>query len=129
LNEIFKKKINCLVSDETMRKFLIYLAFGAFYMAKKPLLSKRHKDRRVRIREKWLFKPDSFWNDVIFSDECKFNLSNSDGCVKVWREPGRRLDSKYINSTIKHECRKVMVWGCFSSREVKKLFFYRWNNG
>jgi Transposase len=123
LNNIFREKTNCTISDETMRKNLVYLGFGAFYIAKKPLLSKRNKNLRIEICTKWSFKPDSFWDEVIFSDECKFNLFNSDGRIKVWRERGKRLDPKYINSTVKHGNGGVTAWGSFSSKGVGILVF------
>jgi hypothetical protein len=84
-------------------------------------LSKKHRERRIEVCTKWVFKPDSFWDEVIFSDECKFNLFNADGNAKIWREPGKRLDSKYVNSTVKHGGGGLMAWGCFSSKGIGKL--------
>ena len=66
---------------------------------------------------------DSYWNKLIFSDESKFNLILSDGINPVWREPGSKLNSKYISHTIKHDGGNVMIWGCISSIGVENLVF------
>lgn len=54
------------------------------------------------------------WNKVLFSDESKFNIFGSDGRQYVRRPKGKRLDPKYVSSTVKHGGGNVMVWGCFS---------------
>ncbi|GFX58525.1 transposable element Tcb2 transposase [Trichonephila clavipes] len=32
------------------------------------------------------------WNQVVFSDESRFNLGSDDHCVRVWRPRGKRLN-------------------------------------
>jgi transposase len=111
------------VSEETIRRELHELEIHAYSSTKKPLLSPKNIGRRKDICHRWLFNSDSFWESVIFSDECKFNLYNSDGCSYVWREPHKKLDSKYVETTVKFGRGSVMVWGCFSSKGMGRLVF------
>jgi hypothetical protein len=47
----------------------------------KPLLSKQNK--KYKIAQKWLCWDVKAWNQVLWSDECKFNILGSDGKQKV----------------------------------------------
>lgn len=61
--------------------------------------------------------------DCYFSDECKFNIFQSDGKCNVWRKEGTRLDEKNLSPTVKHGGGSVMVWGCMSRSGVGQLVF------
>ena len=60
---------------------------------------------------------------MIFSDESKFNLQNSDGVPRIWREPGTGLEQANVKGTKKFGGGSVMVWGCFSYFGVGELTF------
>jgi hypothetical protein len=60
---------------------------------------------------------------IIFTDESKFNLVNSDGKCFVWREPSTGLLMKNLTPTVKFGGGSVMVWGCFSYHGVGKHVF------
>ena len=60
---------------------------------------------------------------IIFSDESKFNLRYSDEKLKVWREPGKAHDQKYVVPTVKFGGGSALVWACFSYNGVGKLVF------
>lgn len=65
-----------------------------------------------------------FWKNVIFVDESKFNLFTSDTKQqRVWRKPNTELQSKNINSTVKHGGKSVMVWGAMGYNGVGDLVF------
>ena len=79
-------------------------------------------------------KPVNFWKNIVWSDESKFNLFDSDGKVMVWRTPCEEFDPKCTIPTIKQGSGSVMIWGCFTHQEVGKLcvldcvmdrFYYR----
>jgi transposase len=99
------------VSDETLQRELKRQGVFAYSPIKRPLLLNRHKISRFDICSKWSYESKSFWDDVIFSDECKFNLENSDGIQNVWRKPGRRLQERYVTTTVKHGGGSVIAWG------------------
>lgn len=123
LNTKFYEKSGIVVSDQTIRRALNEEGFKACSPIYRPLLSNNNKKSRFDICTQWTYKPDSFWDGIIWSDECKFNLYNSDGPGKVWRKTGDRLESPYINNTVKYGGGNVMAWGCMSSHGVGKLVF------
>ncbi|GFT57190.1 transposable element Tc1 transposase [Trichonephila clavipes] len=59
--------------------------------------------------------PQQFWNEVIFSDESKFNIFGSDGRRMVSRKPNTSHHPKHTIPTVKHGCGSVMVWGCMAA--------------
>lgn len=97
------------VSDMTVRNRL----HSARLKAHRPYvgipLTARHRQARVdwsRIRRRWTRRQ---WNDVLFSDESRFNLSFSDGRIRVWRR-GERLDAANVVERDRYGGGNVMVW-------------------
>ena len=81
-----------------------------------------------------LQKPLDYWKTVIWSDESKFTVFQSNGKVMVWRNTKEAFDPKCTAPTVKHGSASVMVWGCFTRWGVGKLhildrmmnrFYYR----
>lgn len=54
------------------------------------------------------------WKRVLWSDESKFNLCNSDGNAYVRRPMNQRYNPRYTKGTIKYGGGNIMVWGAFS---------------
>jgi transposase len=129
INAKLQEKTGVKVSSNTIRKELKEQGFAAYSPLKRPLLSKKNIISRYDICSKWSFEPKELWDEVVFSDECKFNLFNSDGCTKIWRKPGTGLNSEYLTKTVKHDGGGLMAWGCISSRGVGRLVFFGWNYG
>ena len=57
-------------------------------MTSKPLLKPRHKTARLEFARKYIGKPVSFWDTILWSDETKVNLFGSDVVQHVWRRAG-----------------------------------------
>jgi transposase len=123
LTRKLQEKTSLIISDDTMRRELKKDGFMAFSPITRPLLSQKNKNARFGICMEWVCKPDKFWDEVICSDECKFNLRNSDGSSDIWRKPGKGLDPKYLNLSVKHGGGGVIAWGCVSSKGVGNLVF------
>ena len=60
---------------------------------------------------------------LLFTNESKFNLFNSDGRIMVWRKPNTELQPQNIQRTVKHGGGGIMVWGCMAASGVGKLHF------
>ncbi|GFW15970.1 transposable element Tc1 transposase [Trichonephila clavipes] len=54
------------------------------------------------------------WKTVLWSDESRFTVWQSDGRVWVWRIPDEHFFSDCIVTTVKFGGGSKMVWGCFS---------------
>jgi len=76
--------------------------------------------KRLEFAKQHLNKSQEYWNTVLFSDESKFNIFNSDGRRTVWRKKNTELNPKNLIPTVKHGG-SVLVWGCMSATGVGKL--------
>ncbi|GFU39778.1 transposable element Tcb1 transposase [Trichonephila clavipes] len=54
------------------------------------------------------------WKTVLWSDESRCTVWQSNGRVWVWRMTGERFFSDCIVPTVKFGGGSIMVWGCFS---------------
>ncbi|GFX43245.1 transposable element Tcb1 transposase [Trichonephila clavipes] len=58
--------------------------------------------------------PAAEWNQVAFSDECRFSLSSDDNRVRVWRPRGERLNPAFALQRHTAPTAGVMVWGAIA---------------
>jgi hypothetical protein len=79
--------------------------------------------KRVKWAKKYISKPESFWHQVLWSDECKFNLFGHDGHQKVWRKPHEEYSMECTVPTVKHGGGSIMVWGSIAGSGVGNLVF------
>ncbi|GFT75731.1 transposable element Tcb2 transposase [Trichonephila clavipes] len=54
------------------------------------------------------------WNQIVFSDESRFNLSSDDNRVRVWRPRGERLSPAFALQRHTAPTAGVMVWGAIT---------------
>ena len=123
LNKIFNNQTSKTISIPTIKRKLNELGLFAYSPSKKPLLTKTHINMRMSYCQKYLYKSDAFWERVIFSDECKLKLYNSDAWSYLWRKPKNNNEITSINATVKYGNGGVFVWGCFSSKGMGNLVF------
>ena len=90
-------------------------------MTKKPLLSAKNRRRRIEFAKKYSNWTSEDWNKVLFSDETKINVFQSDGSTFVHRPKNKRLDPKYVKRTIEHGGGTIMLWGCSSAFGISPL--------
>ncbi|GFU38727.1 transposable element Tc1 transposase [Trichonephila clavipes] len=96
------------VSAETVRRVLRKAGYNGRVARKKPLIGKRNRVKRLKFAKEHILKPQQFWNDVIFSDESKFNIFGSDGRRMVSRKPNTSHHPKHTIPTVKHGGGSVM---------------------
>jgi transposase len=111
------------VSDQTVRNTIHQAGLHGRVARKKPHLSIKNIRKRLQFAKEYHSKPKDYWNQVIFSDESKFNISGSDGRVIVWRGTHEEYSSGCIRQTVKHGGGGVMVWGCMAASGVGRLVF------
>ncbi|GFV15917.1 transposable element Tcb2 transposase [Trichonephila clavipes] len=77
---------------------------------------------RCRARVNWTAAE---WNQVVFSDESRFNLSSNDNRVRVWRPRGEHLNSSFVLQGHTSPLNGVMVWGALAFNTRSPLVLIR----
>ena len=77
---------------------------------RKPQINKVHKRKRLAFAKKYVNKPLSFWEKIIWSDESKFELLNKKKKrTRVWRKPNEALKKQYLLPTVKYRGGSIML--------------------
>lgn len=74
------------VSKSTIRRRLHQQDYRGYTPRCKPLISLKNRKVRLQFAEKHLKEPQEFWKKVLWTDETKINMYQSDGKRKVWRK-------------------------------------------
>ncbi|GBP10521.1 Transposable element Tcb2 transposase [Eumeta japonica] len=119
INRKIKDSLGVEVSDQTIRRSIKNNGYNSRVARRKPLLSAVNKQKRLEYAQKYenIHVTDAtFWERVIFTDECKFMIFGGDGRARVWRKPNTALEPQNVNSTVKHGGGSVMVWGMYGRK-------------
>jgi transposase len=106
------------VSARTVRRVLGRAGLKARTKRKKPLLRKKHRQARLTFARKYQHWTVEDWMHVIWSDETKINLYESDGKQYCWRADGEPLRDHHVTPTVKHGGGSLMIWGCMTAQGV-----------
>ena len=115
--------LNIVISESTVRRRLHEAGLYGRVARKKPYVNKINRGKCLEYARIRRDKHLGYGNDVIWSDESKFNLFGSDGKVMVWRTTTEELDPKCTVPTVQHGGGSVKCLGCFSSYGVQNLVF------
>ena len=121
INDDLRANYGVELDVTTVRRRLRDVGLTARRPSRKPLVSAKNRQARVVFAKKYLNWTTEDWARVLWSDESKFNLFSSDGIQYVRRPVNQRDNIRYQVPTVKHGGGNVMVWGCFSRKEVGPL--------
>ncbi len=116
-----------LVSAQAIHHTLQQVGLHGRRPRRKPLLKLAHEKACKQFSEDNLAKSMNYWNHVLWSDESKLNLFDSDGIQHVWRRPGEEYHENCALPTVKHGGGSIMVWGCMSAAGTGELRFIEGN--
>ena len=102
------------VSRFTVARALKSLGYACRIKKKKPKLTEKHKKARLAFAKKYESWTSDDWKKVIWSDESKFNLLNSDGKEYYWTNRPEELTEEAVSPTLKFGGGGVMVWSCIT---------------
>ena len=97
------------VSRNTIARVLKDAGYAARVMKQKPLLTKKHKQKRLawaKEHETWTIDE---WKNVIWSDETAFMLVNGHGKEYCWSKQGDVLEDNQVTPTKKFCGGKVIT--------------------
>ncbi len=105
------QEVGVCVSKSTIKRRLHQSEYRGFTTRCKPLVSLKNRKARLEFAKRHLKKPSQFWNNILWTDETKINLYQSDGKRRVWRRKGTAHDPKHTTSSVKHGG-GVGMYGC-----------------
>lgn len=106
-------------SVATVKRRLIQAGLRGRIAKRKPLLTQRHKDRRLawaQLHRDWT---EEHWRRCLFSDESPLHLVNSRQRRYVRRRPGTAMRPEHLRPTVHSSSGKMMVWGAFSYAGIR----------
>lgn len=113
-----KAELSLPVSDRTVRRELHnapYMKWGK--RIKTPKLAARHRQTRCDWARK-MIRERVDWNNVVFSDEKKFNLDGPDGAQYYWHDLRAEKETFFSRQ---NGGGSIMVWGGISARGTTVL--------
>ena len=115
-NDVYKYllEIGYDLTVQTAVNVLKSMNFHAAIKQKKPLLSPKHMEKRLKWAKRHQHWTEDDWKRVVFSDETEINIWGSDGCKYFWSRPGDELKPHHIDVTVKHGGGSLMMWGCIT---------------
>uniref|UniRef100_A0A3B3DUX1 Uncharacterized protein n=1 Tax=Oryzias melastigma TaxID=30732 RepID=A0A3B3DUX1_ORYME len=99
------------VSDRTIRRCLSQSGLHG----RTPLLKRNHKKARLEFAKMHVDKSQSFWENVLWTDETKLELFDKAHQLYVHRLKNQAYEEKNIVPTVKHGGGSGMFWGCFAT--------------
>src|SRR3990167_2227295 len=108
---------NIKVSAQTIRRSLKQAGYASYVKKKRPFLSKKHKQARLKWAKEHCTWTVDEWRNVIWSDEAPFSLVDSQGREIVWSKSGE-LTGDMITPTKKFGGGKLMIWSCITYEGV-----------
>lgn len=104
------------ISYQSTLNNLLRIGIRVRKKSEKPFLSKKHMRARLQWAKAHRHWTVDDWKRVIFSDETKINLWNSDGIQYCLRKDGTPLQPFHVQQTVKHGGGSLMFWGCMTYR-------------
>lgn len=115
------------VSEKTVRNRLRINNLRCRRPYKGTILTRRHRDVRLRWAQNRVVWNQRRWNGVLFSDESRFTLSFADGRTRIWRRTGERFADCCVMQRDRFGGGSVMVWGGIFGNQKTRLLIIRNN--
>ncbi len=123
LSKEVESQTGVTISCDTIRRTLQRNGMHGCCPQKKPLLKPRHKKARLEFARAHADKDEDYWDSILWSDETKINVFETDGFKTVWCRKGEEYKEKCMVPTVKHGGGSVLMWGCMSAAGVRELHF------
>lgn len=115
------------ISARTVRNRLREAGLRARHPNRVPALTARHRRRRLEYANQYRRWTLRQWQNVLFTDESRFNLHGSDRRPLVWRRRGERFGQNFVRPVVAYGGGSVMVWAGVSRNWRPPLVIIRGN--
>lgn len=109
------------VSTKTIKRRLHETGLKCCKARHKPHINKINMKKRLVFAKKYVNMPISFWTNIIWTDESKFELQQLKKKHQVWRKRNETYKKSFIIPTVKFGGGSLKVWGCFSWNGIGTL--------
>lgn len=120
------RAVNRDISNQTIRNRLHEFGLKGFLKRKVPFINKTNQQKRLHYARKHRNKTNRFWNNILYTDEVKIELTHNYGRTYIWRRQNEAYNEGNTQNTVKHSA-SVMCWGCFCANGVGDLIFIEGN--
>lgn len=88
--------------------------YRAFKLQRKPLLSRLHKKKRLKIAREWSREDKSFWRSVVFTDETSINRVSTGNKHFVYLPKGYPFTELRMQPTASHGGGSLSLWAAIT---------------
>lgn len=107
------------ISNGTIKNRLHEKGYYGYIKRKVPMISKKNELKRKAYAKKYQNHPNSFWSNIMYVDEKKFELIPKHRREIIWRQKNRAYD---VGNTKPYtRSQSVMVWACFGAAGVGNI--------
>lgn len=99
---------------KAIRTYLKAAGYLRFKARKKPFLTQKHNDARLRWAREHVGWELEDWMRVIWTDEATFETGLNSRTCYVTRRPGTAMESRYLKPTFKSERTTLGIWGAIT---------------
>ncbi|KAK6473362.1 extracellular calcium-sensing receptor-like [Huso huso] len=110
-----------LVHPSTVWRSLVRSGLHGRLAAKKPYLRRGNKAKRLNYARKHRNWGAEKWQQVLWTDESKFEIIGCSRRQFVRRRAGEWYTNECLQATVKHGGGSLQVWGCISANGVGDL--------
>ena len=103
-----------------IRRILSKYGINSRIRKRKPFLSVGNRKHQITWSRNLIHWAADQWEQIVFSDECRFGLKNDAMSLRIWRTSAEANDPRYFQPTFKNSV-SVMFWGCIGPNGVGRL--------
>ena len=117
--------VNIPVSESTIRRRLHEDHIRKWRAVKRPLLTDKHAEARLKWARKHQHKTREEWAKIVWSDE--FAIQKDSAQQQVWVFRHQTKEEKYTPTNVRGKSRSgdisQMIWGCFAGNKLGPIMF------
>lgn len=113
--DISKSSIHNILKDEGL---------SSHYAKKKFSIPEKAKINRLNVAKKWQKFKASFWNRIIWSDECNVVFGGPNDKIRIWKYHDEFVFPNQNDTAEKFGKFSIGVWACFLANGTRSIEFY-----